>query len=212
MNSIFPIWKPAGITSYDVIRKLKTVYKGVKIGHCGTLDPFAEGVLVICTGKMTKSISGIVDCEKEYIFNMKFGKETDTLDCTGNVIRQKNTEIDINFFTEIIKTFKGEVEQRPPYFSALKINGIRFYEFARKDIFINLKPRKIYILDIKDLSFSKDEAEVYVKCTKGTYIRSLARDISYKLNTCAYIDKLKRISVGEYNKVLSKNLVDIVNG
>ena len=127
MDKVLGIWKPPSITSYDVIRKLKKIYPGNKIGHCGTLDPFAEGILVVCIGKYTKNVSEIMSSKKVYEISLKFGFETDTLDSTGVIIREKNSETQISLDdikTSISKSI-GEIKQVPPYFSAKKINGVK---------------------------------------------------------------------------------------
>ena len=195
------IYKPINIRSFEVVHKIKKKFKIVKIGHCGTLDPFAEGILVLCTGKRTKDIDHFMDYKKEYIATISLGDETDTLDRTGNVIKSKKSQDFTRARIEkIIAKYKGDIYQIPPYYSALKFHGIRLYKYARKGIYIRKKARKVHIEKITFLSLKKNELSIYVKCKKGTYIRSLARDIAYDLNTYGYLNKLSRIAVGPFNK------------
>ena len=211
MNNIFPVWKPIGITSYDVIRQVKKSVPNIKIGHCGTLDPFAEGILILCAGKSTKKIDGILTLDKEYSFKIILGAETDSLDNTGKIIKEcVDFEIDKNNVYDVVKSFSGKIEQIPPYFSAIKVNGKKLYEFARKDIFIRLKPRKVDIKYIEISSINYDSIELLVKCSKGTYIRALARDIANKLGTFGYVDSLIRISVGSYDIKSCYNIEDVI--
>jgi len=210
MNKVFSVWKPANITSYDIIRKIKTFNNSYRIGHCGTLDPFAEGVVVICMGESTKKSHIYMNQEKQYIAKIIFGKETDTLDLTGAVIKTCDTpKFDSSTFTEILQNFKGEINQVPPYYSAKKINNIKMYDFARNDIFIKLKPVKVFVNNIKLINLSQNGALIEINCNKGTYIRSLARDIAYKLGTYGYLESLERISVGEFNKQNSIKFKDL---
>ena len=211
MNSqILSIWKEIGMTSYDVVSIVKKKRKDSKVGHCGTLDPFADGVILICTGDETKNINDFMDLKKEYIANINFGCETDTLDNTGSIIKKKDcSALDKDKIIDILNQFIGNTEQIPPYFSALKFKGKPLYKYARKDIFIRKKPRMIFIDDIKLLKIKKSMIQVYVKCGKGTYIRSLARDIAYKLETYGYLDSLSRVSLGPYNKDNSLKIDEI---
>ena len=200
-SQILSIWKEIGMTSYDVVSIIKKKTKENKVGHCGTLDPFADGVVLVCTGDETKNINNLMDLKKEYIADIVFGYETDTLDRTGSVIKEKE---DFSFseyeITDILDKFLGESKQIPPYFSALKFKGIPLYKYARKGIFIRKKPRTIFIDEIKLLKIKNQAIQIHVKCGKGTYIRSLARDIAYKLGTYGYLDSLSRVSLGPYNR------------
>ena len=211
MNSqILPIWKEVGMTSYDVVSIIKKKTKETKVGHCGTLDPFADGIVVVCTGKETKNISNFMDLKKEYIADIVLGYEMDTLDKTGSIINEKEVlSFSKNRITNILNQFIGNSEQVPPYFSALKFKGKPLYKYARKDIFIRKKPRVIFIDDIKLLKVEKKMIQIYVKCGKGTYIRSLARDIAGKLGTYGFLDRLSRVSLGPYNKDNSLKIDEI---
>ena len=200
-NNTISIWKPQGITSFDVIRKFKYYNPKSKYGHAGTLDPFAEGVLIVCREEGLKKVDYYSNLDKEYIGLIKLGIYMDTLDCMGNDIYKKTIpNLSIEHINKVLRSFKGDIMQRPPAFSALKINGVRLYELARQGIFIHKKPRKVTIHNINLLKFNnKDEIEFKVLCSKGTYIRSLARDIASKLNTCGFLKTLKRSKIGNYN-------------
>ena len=211
MDKIISIWKPSDITSFDVIRRIKKQIKGIKIGHCGTLDPFAEGILVICIGKYTKEVEKIMSYRKVYKAKLQLGLETDTLDPTGNIIKKNNSSIIINnkILNNVIKNFIGDIPQTPPYYSANKINGIKLYDFAGKDIFIRKHPKVVKIHSINVGSYTNNEINLTITCGRGTYIRALGRDIAYQLNTYGYIKSLQRLEVGEYTKNNSINLEDL---
>ena len=199
-NAVIPIWKPTSIRSNDIVNIIKKKYK-LKTGHAGTLDPFAEGVLVICTGNKTKEVSKIQSQNKKYLAKVLLGKQTNTLDIEGDIIRRKSLpRLDENKIKNVLNTFKGKIMQRPPAFSALRKNSIRLYRLARKDIYINLKPREVEIFSIKLKKFKNNYLDIEVVCSKGTYIRSLAKDIAIKLGTVGYLYSLKRLSVGLFDK------------
>ena len=211
-DQVLSIWKDIGMTSYDVVAAVKKKTKERKVGHCGTLDPFADGIVLICTGNQTKKIDSFMELDKEYIANIVLGHETDTLDNTGIVMYQnRNLNLNDKKIIKVLNRFKGETYQTPPYFSALKFKGIPLYKYARKGIFIRKKPRKIFIYDIKLLNFKDNTIQIQVKCGKGTYIRALARDIAYELGTYGSLDGLSRISLGPYNKKNSIKVGDIKN-
>lgn len=206
---IVSVWKKPTWTSNDVIKYLKPFIRPLKVGHTGTLDPFAEGVLVLCTGKMTKKVTTIMDYEKEYLVNIQFGKRTDTLDSTGKVtVIKKYKPLDLKGVNKVLNSFKGETDQVPPMYSALKYKGKRLYSLARKGITVNRKPRKIFIHNIKLISYDDFSIKIKVLCEKGTYIRSLARDIGHKLNTEAYVESLIRTRVGYFDKKASISAED----
>ena len=201
-NEVFSVWKSAGPTSFEVVSALKKSHKEkIKIGHCGALDPFAEGVIVICTGTKTKKIESIMALKKEYIATISLGLETDSLDLTGEVIKASEVpNIDENLINNVLQKFKGKIKQTAPYFSALKLNGVPLYKYARNDIFIRKKTRNIEIYDIRLLDYNSKKIQIYVKCGRGTYIRSLAKDIAINLNTLGYLTSLTRKAVGPFNK------------
>ena len=203
-NQVLSVWKDPGMTSYDVVNLIKKKKNISKVGHCGTLDPFARGVLLICTGNETKNINNFMDLDKEYVADISFGYETDTLDNTGMIIKQKancnNTEVCKNKIEEILNGFIGYSKQVPPYFSALKFKGIPLYKYARKGVFIRKKARSVFIENLNLLEVKNNNIKIHIKCGKGTYIRSLARDIAYKMNTYGHLSGLSRVSLGPYNK------------
>ena len=195
------IYKPVGMTSHDIVGYLRRVTKIKQIGHAGTLDPFAEGVLPIAIGKATRLIEYLGD-DKAYIGRFCFGKSTDTYDIEGTVLNlfdNKVTQRDI--LTHLIK---GEIEQYPPIYSAKKINGKKMYELARAGVSVNdieIKPCKVNIYKIEMLEFNEEEqwADIYIECSKGTYIRSIANDLGKSLDNGCYLSKLKRVKTGMTN-------------
>ena len=201
INTIIPVWKPVDWTSFDVVKKIRAQIKPAKVGHAGTLDPFAEGVLMLCTGKFTKKVESFMNKDKEYLAEIQLGIETDTLDPTGNIVKTARipdlSQVQIK---GVLKIFIGNIKQEPPMFSAMKVNGQPLYRFARKGIIIPRKKRVISIHDIELIDFSKDIITIKVACGRGTYIRSLAKDIAEKLNTVGHLVVLKRTRIGEYDK------------
>ena len=176
------IRKPVGMTSHDVVYKIRKASGIKQVGHTGTLDPFAEGVLPVCIGKATRLIEYLND-DKEYLAVVKFGIETDTYDLDGNIISVSDKKITKSDLERILPEFRGEVMQTPPMFSAIKIKGKKLYEYARKGQQIEVEARKVFIekLELKNFDIENQEAEILVKCSKGTYIRSIAHDIGAKL-------------------------------
>ena len=210
MDAIINVWKPIGWTSFDVVRKIKGIVKPSKVGHAGTLDPFAEGVLVICIGRMTKKVESLMDHEKEYIATIQLGSETDTLDPEGKVIKEAEvTSLSNKKIESILNTFVGESEQIPPMYSALKVNGRRLYELAREGKVIERQARKIIISEIELLETGNNFLKIRVKCGRGTYIRVLASDIANTMNTVGFLKSLVRTQVGEFKKKDSITVKDI---
>ncbi len=200
MEGIININKNKNITSFDVVRKLRKILKTRKIGHTGTLDPLATGVLVMCIGSSTKLASIIEGKEKVYLAKLQLGFATDTLDITGTIIKEsKKKEVNKGEFEEIIKKFVGNIKQVPPMYSALKVDGKRLYELAREGKEIERKARSVKIDYIKLHHFTGKEAIIECKVSKGTYIRTLIDDIGRELGTFATMTELQRRSVGEYN-------------
>ena len=202
MNKVLAIWKPKDISSYDVVRKVKSIYRDVKVGHCGTLDPFAEGIVIVCTGQYTKQTEDFMNFEKTYVADISIGIETDTLDHTGKEIKSSNKKImlDNKNINHVLNNYIGKIKQIPPYYSAKKICGVKMYDLARRDIFIRTKPFTVQINKIDLIDYNNKSIRIKISCNKGTYIRSLARDICYDLGTYGYLSKLERCSIGEYNK------------
>ena len=199
MNRILPVWKQKGLSSFDVIRKVKSNLKNSKIGHCGTLDPFAEGILILCIGNKTKEVQNFMNFSKTYEAEIFLGAETDTLDSTGEIIKESNNVIDFSNLKSFIENYKGIVMQTPPYYSALKINGVRLYSFARNDIFIRKKPRQVEIEKIEILKIEKNILKLKLVVGKGFYVRSFAKDLAKSMNTYGYLMNLKRLSIGNYD-------------
>lgn len=182
-HGILIVNKEKGYTSHDVVGKLRGILKQKKIGHTGTLDPDAEGVLPVCLGNATKVCGLLTDSDKIYEAILKLGVETDTQDITGKVLRECPVKVTEEEFWEAAKGFIGEYEQLPPMYSALKVNGKKLYEYARAGIEVEREPRKVFIRNIEMLSWDeeKKEARLRVECSKGTYIRTLCNDIGKKL-------------------------------
>ena len=215
MNCAYSIWKPADMMSGEVVRiAKKTISNGFKVGHAGTLDPFAEGVLVLCFGDKTKDVSKIMAMKKEYVGLVKLGVETDTLDKTGDVYKKNNVpKLSLAKIQKTLKSFVGNVNQTPPPFSALKLRGRCLYEYARQDIRIIKKPRtvKIHSLDLIEYD-GLDSIKFKVCCGSGTYIRSLAADIAKDLGTYGYLESLERVRVGCYDKENSITIDELLSG
>lgn len=193
--------KPIGPTSFGVIAKLRRVTGIKKIGHAGTLDPFASGVLVIAIGReATRLISQYVKLDKEYEAVLRLGAVTDTYDRMGKVEKLNVTskKIDIGEIQKVLAKFKGEQKQTPPMFSAKKVNGKKLYELARKGIKIERKAALINIYELELLEYAFPLLKIRVKCSSGTYIRTLAHDIGQILGCGAYLEELKRTAVGKF--------------
>lgn len=198
------IYKPKGMTSFDVVARLRRVTKIKQIGHTGTLDPFAVGVLPICIGKSTRLIE-YLDDDKEYLATVQFGKDTDTYDLDGTVTKTYDKKITQEDLISILDDFRGEIEQLPPIYSAIKVNGKKLYEYARNGEEVEIKPRKVFIskLELESFDYEKQKAKILVGCSKGTYIRSIAYDIGQKLDCGGYLTALERTKAGLFNKEYS---------
>lgn len=201
ITGILNIDKPAGITSYDVVDVIKKLFIGSKVGHTGTLDPVATGVLPILIGDATKLSDNLTAENKVYRVKMLLGVETNTYDITGKIVYASVVDKDEIYIRERIKRFIGVQEQLPPAFSAIKVDGKRAYEYAREGKEVTLKPRKIEIYDINNIAvdLKKHEVTFDVYCTKGTYVRSLVNDIGKKLGCGATMVDLKRLKNGNFN-------------
>lgn len=192
--------KPAGPTSHDIVNKLRRIIGIKKIGHAGTLDPFADGLLLIAVGReATCEISQFVKLDKEYIATLKLGAVSDTYDCTGKIqLTTNNLQLTKEKINKVLKSFIGKQEQIPPMYSAKKINGKKLYELARKGIEIERQPSQVEIYKIKDIKLVDSRLSFVVSCSSGTYIRSLAHDIGQKLKIGAYLEKLTRTKIGKF--------------
>jgi len=214
MDGILLINKPINLTSHDVINKLRRKLKIKRIGHAGTLDPFASGVLVVGVGQGTKCLQFLEILDKEYLGVIKLGIKTNTGDLTGEVIETKEVnELDENQINDVLTSFIGEQEQIPPMFSALKVEGKKLYELARKGVEIERKPRSIYIHSLSLKGYNSDEKTLTftVKCSKGTYVRTLGEDIASKLNTVGHLISLTRTKVGDFKLVDCYDLEDYLD-
>ena len=202
MNGIINVYKEKGFTSHDVVAKLRGILHMKKIGHTGTLDPDAVGVLPVCLGKGMGLCSMITDWTKTYEAVMLLGTVTDTQDTSGTVLKTREVNVTKRQILEVCSSFEGEYDQIPPMYSALKVNGKKLYELARKGIEIERKPRTVHIntLRVNDINLSDKQKTVTitVDCSKGTYIRSLCDDIGKKLGCGACMMKLTRTRVGEF--------------
>ena len=208
-RGLIPINKPKDWTSFDVVNKLKHNLKPLKVGHLGTLDPMATGVLLVTVGKATKLFDLMQEKTKTYIATFEFGYLTDTLDSTGQMIDKCDNIPTIDQVLEILPKFKGKISQIPPRYSAKSINGQRAYDLARNNIEFELKPKIVEIHNIKLLSFKDKILKLKIECGSGTYIRSIGRDIARELNTFATMTELVRTKVGNYDldKCLNVQLI-----
>lgn len=202
MNGILIINKEKGCTSHDIVYKVKKIFNE-KVGHTGTLDPLAEGVLPILIGKGTLCSKYLINHDKKYIVNLALGQKTETADLEGKIIEEKNIpdkSLTQSKIEKVLKSFIGKQQQMPPIYSAIKVNGKKLYEYARKGQNVEIKPREIEIYDIKlmNIDAQKKQIQFEVFCGKGTYIRSLCEDIAEKLETVGYMESLKRIQVGDF--------------
>lgn len=193
------IYKPVGMTSHDVVSVLRRVTKIKQIGHTGTLDPFAEGVLSICIGKATRLIEYLQD-DKEYLATVQFGAATNTFDLDGEKVFTSDKKVSRDDIKEGLKSFEGEIFQLPPIFSAIKVKGRKLYEYARKGEEVEIQPRKVVIENIELKNFDEElqQAQILLKCSKGTYIRSIANDLGKNLGCGGYLIKLIRTQAGKF--------------
>ena len=205
MNGIINIYKERGYTSHDVVAKARGILGIRKIGHTGTLDPEAEGVLPICIGKATKVSEILLNEDKRYVANVCLGITTTTEDATGEIIKERPVDLTKGQIEEVVESFIGQYEQIPPMYSALKVNGKKLYELAREGKEVKRKPRQVIIYDCKVIEYiSPCEFVLDVKCSKGTYVRTLCSDIGEKLGTGAHMKSLLRTEVARFN--ISKSI------
>lgn len=202
--------KPVGITSFKLVYIIKKKLNVKKVGHCGTLDPLASGLMLVLVGKYTKLQEKFMKQDKVYLATIKLGIRTDSGDLDGKIISQSDyshiKKIDIK---KALNSFVGKISQIPPMYSALKVNGKKLYELARKGITIERKPREITIYNIDFLDFKKDTFSIRIKCSSGTYIRTLAEDIGKKINTDTVLINLVREEIGNYKISSAVNIDDI---
>jgi len=200
MQGVIIIDKPKGYTSHDVVNILRKELQTKKVGHTGTLDPNATGVLPILIGEATKISKYLIEHDKEYIATIYLGAKTNTGDSEGEIIEEKTiTELNEETIKTVLESFLGKQMQIPPIYSAIKINGKKAYEYAREGQEIKLEPRKINIKSIELINYEKNEITFKVECSKGTYIRVLCENIAEKLETVGYMKELRRTKVNEFN-------------
>lgn len=198
---IVGIYKPKGPTSHDIIYQIRRITRVKRVGHAGTLDPAASGVLVVAIGReFTKQLSTIVDSDKEYEATVKLGARSNTDDGEGEIVefQRSNDKFQIGDIKKVLATFVGKIKQVPPKFSAIKMSGRKAYELARKGQEVVMEPRAVEIYKIELLSYSWPELTIQVHCGKGVYIRSLARDIGESLGVGGYMSALERTRVGNF--------------
>lgn len=210
--------KPLNWTSFQVVNKLRWEirnrfnFKKIKVGHAGTLDPLATGLLIICTGKMTKSITDFQGQEKEYIGIIRLGSTTPSYDLETEINQKFPTEhLNHEMINNAVNNFIGEIEQYPPIFSALKKDGKRLYEFARSGTSVNIKPRKVTITEFEITNINNFDVSFRIKCSKGTYIRSVANDFGKILNTGGHLINLRRTKIGEFDVINALNPTEFID-
>lgn len=206
MFGFLNVYKPEGITSHDVVSALRRITKVKQIGHTGTLDPFAEGVLPICIGKATRLIE-YLDDDKAYTGTIQLGSSTTTYDLEGEEVNSSDKKVTFNEIEAALDKFRGEIEQLPPIYSAIKVNGKKLYEYAREGKEVKIEPRGVNISNLQILNFYPEtrQLELHIECSKGTYIRSIANDLGEELGTYGHLVKLVRVKAGmfEVNNAVS---------
>lgn len=204
MNGILPLWKPKGMTSHDCVMKIRRLFQTKKVGHTGTLDPGAEGVLLICLGMATKIVPYLMETDKTYIADVALGTATDTEDSEGNIVeRSEVTPPSEQEIENVLQFFQGEITQIPPMYSAVKVNGKKLYEYARANEVVERPRRKVTIYDIVQLPSTAENKNIFkikVTCTKGTYIRTLCVDIGRQLGYPAHMSELIRTETGSFTE------------
>ncbi len=211
MNGIVIVDKPQGWTSQDVVSKLRGVFHTRKIGHGGTLDPLATGVLPVFVGRATRGVEFFEHAEKIYEATLQLGITTDTEDITGTVLTQTPVTVSQEEFLSVLDRFRGEISQIPPMYSALKVNGQKLYELARKGKEIPRESRTVTIYELRCLEFSGDTARLRIHCSKGTYIRTLCKDIGHALGCGGCMASLRRIQAGAYTQQMAVALSVLVD-
>lgn len=216
MNGIIIVNKPYGYTSRDVVNILCKKFKTKRIGHTGTLDPIATGVLILCIGSATKLVEALTSDDKEYIATVELGTLTDTLDNTGNVIKEEKINVDVNQIKKALEKMQGVYEQEVPIYSAVKINGKKLYEYAREGIKVDLPKRTVNIKSlelINNIKYENNKTTFQIRChvSKGTYIRSLVNDIAHELGTVGTMTSLNRVKQGIFNISDAYTLENIEN-
>lgn len=209
INGIIPMYKPKNWSSFDVVNIIKQLLHEKKVGHLGTLDPMATGVLLVTVGSATKLFDIMQQKTKRYIATFKFGVLTDTLDTMGKIVYTNKTIPTLSQIEEVIPKFIGWIDQIPPKYSAKSINGKRAYELARNNVEFELKAKNVLIKEIKIIEYANDELKVSIECGSGTYVRSIGRDIAESLNTYATMTSLVRTSIDDFNLEDCNNIADL---
>lgn len=199
VNGVLLLDKPKGLSSNQILQKVKNLYAASKAGHTGTLDPLATGLLPVCFGEATKFAHYLLDADKEYIATLKLGQATQTGDAEGEVIEESSVVVTSDAFQVACHHFEGVIQQQPPMFSALKHEGKPLYDYARKGIIVERKSREVTIYQIVLLEFDNNQAVIRVVCSKGTYIRTLVEDIARYLGTVAHLTDLRRIKTAGFS-------------
>lgn len=199
VNGVLLTNKYQNISSAKFLSEIKKIFNPLKCGHTGTLDPLATGLLPICFGESNKFSHFLFESNKEYIVEAKFGIKTNSYDITGEIVEYSNVQVNLNDLLDILKKYKGEIKQTPPIFSALKVNGKCLYKYARENIKVEIKERLVNIFDIELINFNDNIATLKVKCSKGTYIRSLINDIGNDLNSGGTVISLQRTKVHDFS-------------
>ena len=209
-KTILFVKKPPGPTSHDIVDEVRRITGEKRVGHAGTLDPFAQGLLIVLVGReATRRQSEFMKLDKEYIATLHLGAESNTGDLTGTISSTRASEINLEPIGKALQKFVGEISQVPPEFSAIKINGKKAYELARAGKEVKLEARKIKIYGIEVINYKWPSLELKINCSSGTYIRALARDIGRELECGAYLEKLVRTKIGEYKLENAINLSQI---
>lgn len=198
-EALFIVDKPEGPSSFDMVRRIKRLYPREKVGHAGSLDPFATGVLVVLLGRATKLSNALLNADKKYRAKIFLGKATDSMDCTGKVTEEVPVpELTAADVEAVLQGLEGEWMQTPPMFSAKKVNGVRLYELARQNIAIPREQNAVQLYSLKLISLNGNELVFEAHCSKGTYVRSLADEIARKLNTVGHLVELRRLACGPF--------------
>lgn len=210
-GEVFLINKPLEWTSFDVVKKVRNALKIKKVGHAGTLDPLATGLLIVCAGKMTKQIDGFMGQEKEYTGTFVLGATTESFDLEKPVVPVADpSHLTLKDVQAAVAELTGDIQQIPPMHSAIKVNGKRVYESARKGIDVKMEPRSVQVREFEITRFENNEVDFRISCSKGTYIRSLARDLGEKLKVGAYMSALCRTRIGDFLLSDAKELDNLI--